>query len=102
MKRFSNKLLCLSLALLVLMLTIILCNGNSVVFAENQSNLSIEAYTESDNLLNQDGSLSDKTIHDFAQTVKQTEHLGEVFDLEKVIPSEYLETTEEADYAEFF
>lgn len=95
MKRFSNKLLCLSLVLLVLMLTIILYNGNSVVFAENQSNLSIEAYTDSDNLLNQDGSLSDKTIHDFAQTVKQTEHLGEVFDLEKVIPSEYLETTEE-------
>lgn len=55
----------------------------------------VSKYVDSDFLLRNDGTLSDKTVQDFSKEVKNA-LFGTCFDeLDEVIPAQYLNTTEE-------
>lgn len=54
-----------------------------------------EQYTEDDRLLNEDGTLSDKDIRQFAQEVNAAAPLNAIDDIMGVIPRQYLESEEE-------
>ncbi len=64
-------------------------------YAETETYFSAERYTDSDFLLNSDGSESNKTIADFAYEVKYTPNENPITELDCVIPLQYLESQEE-------
>lgn len=64
-------------------------------YAETETYFSAERYTDSDFLLNSDGSESNKTIADFAYEVKYTPNENPITELACVIPLQYLESQEE-------
>lgn len=87
-----------SLIIVLLICTICMIYGlNSFTLAVNaDSNPSrIELYTNSDKLLNSDGSISTKTILQFSDEVKALDEGDEVVDLTKVIPVEYVRFIED-------
>ncbi|MCH5159904.1 MAG: InlB B-repeat-containing protein [Clostridiales bacterium] len=68
---------------------------NITAFAEESHGyFTAEQYTDSDRLLNADGSLSDKRIQDFVKDVKALKNVSIIEDIAGVIPLEYLESDE--------
>ncbi len=65
----------------------------NTVFADD-SYLSVEQYTESDNLLKEDGTESLKTIQKFAEEVQSGQYNACYPELAEVIPRQYLESQE--------
>ena len=63
--------------------------------------LTAEMYTKSDNLLNYDGTLSERTIRDFAKTVKEANTATDLSEIEKVIPWEWLRTENLSDVCQY-
>jgi len=79
--------------LLVLSLSVLINNGESLVFATSLTNISVENYTDSDNLLKADGSLSNKNIKTFSNEVKGATSNTSFPELAQVVPKQYLEST---------
>lgn len=68
---------------------------NASVYADSKTYFSPEKYTESDALLNSDGSESYKNIQTFSNEVKAAS-IGTSFpELAQVIPRQYLESTQQ-------
>lgn len=68
---------------------------NTTAYADSKTYFSNEEYTESDRLLNSDGSTSVKTIGTFSNEVKAAS-IGTAFpELAQVIPRQYLESTQQ-------
>ena len=95
MKKVKNYLLLL--AFIISLVCGLFAVNSTEVFAES-SYLPVERYTESDNLLKEDGTESSKTIRSFAAEVKagKSKYYPE---LTEVIPRQYLESQEQ--YATF-
>ncbi|MDE6868539.1 MAG: hypothetical protein K2J83_05300 [Clostridia bacterium] len=90
-KKFALSLFCI-FALLISVFTMM---GFTTAYAATNSEYwSQEKYTDSDNLLQQDGSNSAKTIKDFSKEVKAASNNKSFPELAQVIPLQYLETTE--------
>lgn len=96
-----RKCICNS-ALIFTVLVVFIFAGISFVlafddcaYAETETYFSAERYTDSDFLLNSDGSESNKTIADFAYEVKYTPNENPITELACVIPLQYLESQEE-------
>lgn len=79
----KNKILVILLLACITITALCACGA---VVAQTSTAYSADLYTDSDFLLNADGSLSDVTIRQFAKQVKSQEHLSVVYDLDKVIP----------------
>lgn len=62
---------------------------------ENNNILSVENYTESDKLLQEDGVLSSKNIQVFATEIKAADTTYDCSEITQVIPKQYMESTEE-------
>ena len=88
----KNKILVLLLLTCITITALCACGA---VVAQTSTEYSADLYTDSDFQLNADGSLSDVTIRQFANQVKSQEHLSVVYDLDKVIPPQYLQTQED-------
>lgn len=70
--------------------------ADSVAFAQEANYYSPEKYTESDNLLNEDGTADfNQNIYDFAAAVKDGTYRDKGLDLSSVIPLQYLDSQEE-------
>lgn len=87
----SKKIVTIGIAIVLACVVFVgVCANLSFVSAET---LSDEAYTSSDHLLNANGTTETKTIQDFAEEVKAAANNDEVSDLEKVIPTKYLNSS---------
>lgn len=87
----SKKIVTIGIAVVLACVVFVgVCANLSFVNAET---LSDEAYTSSDHLLNANGTTETKTIQNFADEVKAAANNDEVFDLEKVIPTKYLNSS---------
>ena len=87
----SKKIVTIGIAVVLACVVFVgVCANLSFVNAET---LSDEAYTSSDHLLNANGTTETKTIQDFAEEVKAAANNDEVSDLEKVIPTKYLNSS---------
>ena len=92
----------------ILILTIaIMCLGyissnNSVAAAEIVNNLEKDKYyTNTNYLKNEDGSISNESIFNFADYVLDSSPYAVINDLEKVIPKEYLNSQEDITHYYF-
>ena len=87
-KRTIVGLLCV----ILLVCSFIAFTRFTTVNAETAKYFSAEEYTESDNLLNYDGTLSkSETIFTFAKEVHYSEMAAFIPDLSRVVPLQYLE-----------
>ena len=87
----SKKIVTIGIAVVLACVVFVgVCANLSFVNAET---LSDEAYTSSDHLLNANGTTETKTIQNFAEEVKAAANNDEVSDLEKVIPTKYLNSS---------
>ena len=91
MKKIKNYLLLL--AFIISLVCGLFAVNSTEVFAES-SYLPVERYTESDNLLKEDGTESSKTIRSFAAEVKAGKSIYYP-ELAEVIPRQYLESQDE-------
>lgn len=66
---------------------------NTSVYADSKTYFSSEKYTESDSLLNSDGSESYKNIQTFSNEVKAAKVNTSFPELAQVVPLEYLESS---------
>ena len=74
---------------------------NVSAYADSKTYFSNEEYTESDRLLNSDGSTSVKTIGTFSNEVKSAS-IGTSFpELSQVIPLNYLESSKDEDVFQY-
>lgn len=69
----------------------------SKAYAEDMEFYSDEKYTDSDKLLNADGTESDKSIFEFSQEVKAAPAETAFSEITKVIPLQYLLSTQTND-----
>ena len=96
MKSKSRNILVVLFACLVILTGLL---GTQFALAvSNTENFNIEAYTESDKLLNTDGTLSSVTIQDFATAVKEADSGADLGDISKIIPKEILLDNDLLDY----
>ena len=80
------------LCMILLVCSFIAFTGFTTANAETAEYFSAEEYTESDNLLNNDGTLSkNETIFTFANEVHYSEMAAFIPDLSRVVPLQYLE-----------
>ena len=80
------------LCMILLVCSFIAFTGFTTANAETAEYFSAEEYTESDNLLNNDGTLSkNETIFTFANEVHYSEMAAFISDLSRVVPLQYLE-----------
>lgn len=96
MSKTKKILLSLFVAMVMLLSAFALMGftTNVSAYADSKTYFSDEEYTESDRLLNSDGSTSLKTIGSFSDEVKSAS-IGTAFpELAQVIPRQYLETSE--------
>ena len=97
-KKFIVPVLC-AVIMLFSAITIMGFVTEKTAYAETRKQLTVEDYTNSDKLLNSDGSESSKTIRTFAKEVKAAEFLTEIPELSQVIPVEYLDKDIEGTFA---
>ena len=97
-KKFIAPVLC---AVIILCGFIVLTGLKTVKVANAETNrqLTVEDYTNSDNLLKSDGTPSVKTIDEFAAEVKAADYDTEIPELSQVIPVEYLDKDIEGTFA---
>lgn len=96
MKKTKKVILSLLVAMIILLSAFALMGftTNASVYADSKTYFSPEKYTESDALLNSDGSESYKNIQTFSNEVKAAS-IGTSFpELTQVIPRQYLESTQ--------
>lgn len=91
-----KKILLSALLALILALSAALFVGitGKSAFAETKAYYSAEEYTNSDDLLKEDGTLSDRNINIFADEVKAASNGKAFAELAQVIPLEYLESSQ--------
>ena len=96
MRKYVRKLsIFIAIAILLAMIIATFSLFNITAFAEESHGyFTAEQYTDSDRLLNADGSLSDKKIQKFAEEVKALKNISIIEDITGVIPLEYLESDE--------
>ena len=85
---------------LILSIILAICFSSPILSYADDSSVSVdqqpdvEHYTSSDKLVNDDGLPSEIDIESFSQSVKNLSTNEAILNIEKVIPSQYLETTE--------
>ena len=103
MTKIKKILLSLFVAMVMLLSAFALMGftTNVSAYADSKTYFSNEKYTESDRLLNSDGSTSVKTIGTFSNEVKSAS-VGTAFpELAQVIPLKFLESTEQNDTLQY-
>lgn len=95
MFRRKNKLFLICAMIIAVLLGIISYLSLEPTTAYATSSVLYDSdYTDNDNLCNLDGSVSSKTIKDFANEVKAASNATSFPEITKVIPAQYLESTE--------
>lgn len=102
MKKCVNKYvaICISIVLFIGIIgAIFFAFGNTAFAAEATGYFTAEQYTDSDMLLNEDGTESNKDIYDFVDEVKAAKDNEVISDITKVIPLDILESEEGGIYS---
>lgn len=100
-KLFSGFCLVMAIVIGILLMPKLSERGKTVQAEKVSPTLTAEMYTKSDNLLNYDGTLSERTIRDFAKTVKEANVATDLSEIEKVIPWEWLRTENLSDVCQY-
>ncbi len=80
----------IAVVFLLICLMIILYNKNSVSVYAQTMEMTLQDFTNSDELFDSDGSMTGQDITDFANNVKSKKDGDEITDLDKVLPIQYV------------